>query len=196
MAKIDLIPATVLRRRPPILPRPASRYAFPRVVREDGPNPHIDEGTQGMSGNRRAAAVLSTLVLVLVGCSSQSGSGVALPQVRGSGPSALQSRVRQNPDAGAVEFGYVPNVGSSNISAYSIDAKTGALKQIAGSPFVTGSGTSAIAIDPSGKFAYDTDSGSTTVSAFTVNAASGALEAVEGVAVRCRLQSDCRCDGS
>ena len=35
-------------------------------------------------------------------------------------------------------FAYVANSGSGNVSAYTIDESTGALTQIAGSPFVTG----------------------------------------------------------
>jgi 6-phosphogluconolactonase len=39
---------------------------------------------------------------------------------------------------GTVEYAYVANRYSNNISAYAINASTGALTQIQGSPFATG----------------------------------------------------------
>ena len=54
----------------------------------------------------------------------------------------------------AAKFAYVPNIGSNNVSAYAIDATSGALTPVTGSPFSTGRGPFAVAIDPSGKFAY------------------------------------------
>src|SRR6266853_3744637 len=51
-------------------------------------------------------------------------------------------------------FLYVANGGSNSISAYVIDAKSGALTPVGGSPFPAGSVPSSIAVDPSGKFAY------------------------------------------
>jgi 6-phosphogluconolactonase (cycloisomerase 2 family) len=101
-----------------------------------------------------------------------------VPSATGGEASAPLGRVVRGPDAGAVEFAYVANASSSNISAYSINAKSGALKQISGSPFGAGSGATAVAINPSGKFAYVANSGTTTISAFTVDATSGALTAV------------------
>ena len=58
------------------------------------------------------------------------------------------------------KFAYVPNVGSDNISAYTIDATSGALTPMTGSPFSAGRGAYAVAIDPSGKFAYVANSDS------------------------------------
>ena len=37
------------------------------------------------------------------------------------------------------KFAYVANLGSNNVSAYTIDANTGALTMVAGSPFGAGS---------------------------------------------------------
>jgi 6-phosphogluconolactonase (cycloisomerase 2 family) len=84
----------------------------------------------------------------------------------------------------AVEYAYVPNDYSGNVSAYSIDVKSGALTPVQGSPFEAGSGPGGVAVDPTGKFAYVTDtyydSGSGSVSAYTINAATGALQQVTG----------------
>jgi 6-phosphogluconolactonase (cycloisomerase 2 family) len=63
-------------------------------------------------------------------------------------------------------------VGGTETSAYSIDTSTGALTQIAGSPFSLG-GT-AIAFHPSGQFAYFAGSNGVTVA--TINAAGGLQE--------------------
>jgi 6-phosphogluconolactonase (cycloisomerase 2 family) len=77
-------------------------------------------------------------------------------------------------------FAYVSNWGSSNVSAYSINATTGALAAIAGSPYAAGSGPSAIAVDPSGKFVYVANYWSDDVSAFSLNSATGALAELSG----------------
>jgi 6-phosphogluconolactonase (cycloisomerase 2 family) len=84
-----------------------------------------------------------------------------------------------------VEYAYVANRYSNNISAYAINASTGALTQVQGSPFATGYGAYAVAIDPTGRFAYvandGTGSGSQgNVSGFAINARSGALTSLQG----------------
>jgi 6-phosphogluconolactonase len=58
------------------------------------------------------------------------------------------------------------------VSGYTIDATSGALTAVAGSPFATDLSPACVAVDPSGKFAYVANQ-NRTVSAFTVNATSG-----------------------
>jgi 6-phosphogluconolactonase (cycloisomerase 2 family) len=53
-------------------------------------------------------------------------------------------------------FLFVPNSNANSISAYAIDAASGTLKHVAGSPFPTPAGPSSLVFDPSGKFAYIT----------------------------------------
>jgi Lactonase, 7-bladed beta-propeller len=60
----------------------------------------------------------------------------------------------------AVEFVYVTNLSSNNVSAYAINASTGALTQLTGSPFAAGYQPSGVAIDSSGKFLYVANNGS------------------------------------
>ena len=84
-----------------------------------------------------------------------------------------------------VEFVYVANHNSDDLSAYVVDAGTGTLSPIDGSPFATGYGPLGVAIDPSGKFAYVANNGTVSgkpgsVSAFTINPRSGALTPVQG----------------
>lgn len=77
-------------------------------------------------------------------------------------------------------FAYVANGGdlnssSHNVSAYTIDAATGALSAVAGSPYAAGSNPSCITVDPSGKFAYVSNQASQDVFAYSINVATGAL---------------------
>jgi 6-phosphogluconolactonase len=76
-------------------------------------------------------------------------------------------------------FAYVANEGSNTISAYAIDASTGALTEIAGSPFAaTGTGPIAVAVDPDGTYLYVANNASNTVSVYSIDSSSGALSAV------------------
>jgi 6-phosphogluconolactonase len=79
-------------------------------------------------------------------------------------------------------FAYVTNAGSS-LSAYDINAKTGALVPVAGSPFATGVLPVSVAVHPSGRFAYVANSGIPTgaysVSAYAVKK-TGALTEILG----------------
>jgi 6-phosphogluconolactonase len=80
------------------------------------------------------------------------------------------------------KFLYVGMSGSVNandvVSAFSIDSATGALTQLAGSPFPTGNDPQGVATDPAGKFLFTANAGDSTVSAFTIDAGSGGLTVV------------------
>ncbi|MBC7918441.1 MAG: beta-propeller fold lactonase family protein [Rhodoferax sp.] len=80
----------------------------------------------------------------------------------------------------AKQFLYVANNGSSNVSAYSINATTGALSIATGSPIAAGAGPVAAAADPLGRFAFFANQGGGSVSAFAVNATTGGLTPVLG----------------
>jgi 6-phosphogluconolactonase (cycloisomerase 2 family) len=83
------------------------------------------------------------------------------------------------------KFAYAANADGNNVSGYTINASTGALTAMAGSPFNTGapSGSDpspfAISVDPSGRFAYvvDYNGNGTTgyLSGYTINSVTGAL---------------------
>jgi 6-phosphogluconolactonase len=77
-------------------------------------------------------------------------------------------------------FAYVANAGSNYVSAYTIDASTGALSAVAGSPFAAGSFPTVVTLHPSGKFAYVANNVSNNISAYTIDAITGALTAVAG----------------
>ena len=78
------------------------------------------------------------------------------------------------------QFAYVANSGDNTVSGYVIDPVTGALKGIAGSPFLAGAEPNSVAVDPSGKFAYVANLSGNTVSGYTISPASGALTAIAG----------------
>ncbi len=67
--------------------------------------------------------------------------------------------------------------GTGNVSAFTIDPKSGALTPVAGSPFTGGSGPSAVAVDVTGAFAYVANQADVDVTIFSVNQTTGALAA-------------------
>jgi len=74
-------------------------------------------------------------------------------------------------------FAYTANIGSNNISGFSINSSTGALAGIAGSPFPSPSSASPafIATDPKGTLAYAANFSTNNVSGYAISKASGAL---------------------
>jgi 6-phosphogluconolactonase (cycloisomerase 2 family) len=76
------------------------------------------------------------------------------------------------------KFAYATSYGNNNVSAYTVNAGTGALTSIGASP-AAGSGAYAVVVDPTGKFVYVANSVSANISAYAINAA-GALAAVSG----------------
>ncbi len=125
------------------------------------------------AANRAAIAVLAAL---LAGCSNTTPGSQALPL--GSSGAQPVARERSGRDV-AVQFAYVTNFGSKNVSAYAIDATRGALTPLGRSPFGAGTDPWGIVVDPTGKFAYVANFGSNNVSAYTVDATSGALKKVK-----------------
>jgi 6-phosphogluconolactonase len=75
-------------------------------------------------------------------------------------------------------FAYVINTNANSISAYLIDASTGALTAVAGSPFATGAGPVDGAMDARGQSLYVVALDG--IDAFTVDSTSGALTTMAG----------------
>jgi 6-phosphogluconolactonase (cycloisomerase 2 family) len=69
---------------------------------------------------------------------------------------------------------------NNGISVFSIDASSGVLTQIAGSPFTTGSEPIRVVADPSGKFLFTANQQDKNVSCFSIDGTSGALTPVSG----------------
>jgi 6-phosphogluconolactonase (cycloisomerase 2 family) len=78
------------------------------------------------------------------------------------------------------KFAYVANL-SGSVSGYIIDATTGALTPVAGSPFTAALSAFSVAVDPSAKFVYVANANpSNSVSAYRVNPSTGVLTPVAG----------------
>ena len=81
------------------------------------------------------------------------------------------------------EYAYVANYGDGTnpgtVSEYTIDATTGALTPITGSPVATGVGPESVTVDPTGKYAYVADR-SGGVSEYTIDATTGTLTPITG----------------
>src|SRR5437899_1852395 len=74
------------------------------------------------------------------------------------------------------QFAYVANFAhEGGVSGYMIDATTGALTAIPGSPFFFVSFPISVAVDLTGKFAYVADHGGDRVFGSTIDATTGAL---------------------
>ncbi len=118
--------------------------------------------------------LVAPLVATLAIAACNAGGSPNVPEKVGQPP------LERSAGAAVAQFAYVANYGSNNVSAYTINASTGALTQVTGSPFGAGTQAYDVAIDPNGKFVYVTNYGSNNVSAYTVNATSGALTQVAG----------------
>ena len=79
----------------------------------------------------------------------------------------------------AGKFLFVCNLGNSSIEAFSINATTGALSPVNGSPFpIQGSGAGNLSMDPSGSFVYAASTSG--ITAYVVNQTTGTLRAIAG----------------
>ncbi len=86
-------------------------------------------------------------------------------------------------------FAYVANcgavpgcdgVGLGNVSAYTIDGTTGALTEVAGSPFPAERIPRSVTVDPTGQFVYVANLESNNVSAYAIDGTTGALTEIDG----------------
>jgi 6-phosphogluconolactonase len=116
----------------------------------------------------------------------------------GAGASLTASLVVGEPEAGSLtilsgsaavaytpQFAYTANEGFSNISGYQVNATTGALTAVTGSPFSAGTGageTIDIVADPFERFVFAVNASDNpnTVSAFKITTSTGALVAATG----------------
>jgi hypothetical protein len=75
-------------------------------------------------------------------------------------------------------FCYVANVGSNNVSQYSINQTTGQLTALATATISAGTQPLSITTDPSGRFCYVANYGSNNVSQYSINQTTGQLTAL------------------
>lgn len=69
---------------------------------------------------------------------------------------------------------------SQNLSGYTIDASTGALKPLNSVDFPAHAQPDGVAVDPTGRYLYVSDEGSSNISAFAINSVSGELTQIAG----------------
>jgi hypothetical protein len=82
-------------------------------------------------------------------------------------------------EVGCSRHSYVANAGDNTVSAYAVDATSGALESV-GTPVATGTSPHAIVGTQDRQFVFVANEGSNDISAFAVDFASGALTAVPG----------------
>jgi 6-phosphogluconolactonase len=116
---------------------------------------------------RNMSATLGALVIALNGCKS---GGLSRPV---SGDPASVLIVPYSTIVGDVQR-------SNSVSVYKINAATGNLTLVAGSPFAAGVTPTIAAFVPNGRFAYVINKESGTVSAYKVDTRTGALGQVRG----------------
>jgi 6-phosphogluconolactonase len=83
------------------------------------------------------------------------------------------------------KFVYVANGGlydngANDVSAYTIDKRTGALTPVVGSPFAAGSGVYSVVVDPKAGYLYASDFTSDGISGYSIAGTTGVLTALAG----------------
>lgn len=80
------------------------------------------------------------------------------------------------------QFSYVSNQDSDSVSAFALDPRSGALVEVAGSPFATGGDRpSQLTLHPTGPFLYAINQNSGDIAAYTINAETGVLTPIAPV---------------
>ncbi|MGA7293350.1 MAG: beta-propeller fold lactonase family protein [Terriglobales bacterium] len=95
------------------------------------------------------------------------------------GPASLVVTAGTKAIAYTPTFAYVADF-SGGVPTLSVNASSGALTTITGSPFGSGTDPRQVVVTPNGKFAYSADSSFDSVAGYTVNATTGALTAIAG----------------
>lgn len=81
---------------------------------------------------------------------------------------------------------YVANTSDQTISAFRLNATTGALAPISGSPFAAGVALNKLSIDPTGKYLYTVDTQDDRITTFVIDAGTGALTKASRTVARAR----------
>jgi len=110
---------------------------------------------------------LMAALLLIPGCGDGGGGG----GFGGAGPAGLGAIG----GVATTAIVYVTNSGSNNVSGYAINATTGGLSAVPGSPFTNVSAPSTIAVSSDGFFAFAANSQSNNVTAFRVGMDGGLL---------------------
>jgi 6-phosphogluconolactonase (cycloisomerase 2 family) len=101
-------------------------------------------------------------------------------RVKGGGGFYLTFVTGAASDAFTPSFSYVANSAENDVSAYAINANTGALTSVPGSPYGSGKKPVSIAADLASTRAYVADTTDNTLSGYSINTSTGALSAIAG----------------
>ncbi len=133
---------------------------------------------------RALVALTAALVIVAVDVAPALASSPPFVQVSGSpfstGSGSNPYTVAFSPSGSLLAVANY--VASGTVSVFSVDSATGALSQVAGSPFSAGADTMSVTFSPSGNLlaATNNDGSSSSVSMFSVDQTTGALTQVNG----------------
>lgn len=75
---------------------------------------------------------------------------------------------------------YVANVNSSNVSGFRLNANTGTLSAVPGSPFAAGANPFRVVADPSGVFLYAINANGSSLDAYRIDPETGSLSNIPG----------------
>jgi 6-phosphogluconolactonase len=123
----------------------------------------IDSAGKHLYVPNKHGATISAFTINGDGTLTSVGSAAA-----GNGTTFLQIDVN-----GKYAFGSAGQATTNGLYGYAIDATTGALTALAGSPYATGSQPLFVTIDPSGTYAYTANYGSANVSGFKIDPTTG-----------------------
>ncbi len=144
---------------------PTATANKPTAVTADPRGRHV-YATNDITDNVSAYAVNSS-----TGALTQiTGSPFAI-ETNPTGPQFGPQSITVDPSG---RFAYVANV-SDTLTGYSVNAATGALTLLSGSPFAAGDNPHSVAVDPTGRFLYSANLNSDDVTVFGIDHETGAL---------------------
>jgi 6-phosphogluconolactonase len=151
---------------------PNGKFAYANATAYDIERYNVDQTTGALtaSGNPAVGGIFGTLAI--------DPSGKFLYSANG-GLSFLPDPAKTN-----------------NVSAFTINAATGALTEIAGSPFPTGTGPRRLTTDPSGKYLLVSNTDSHDIRVYAINVTTGALAQVGSKVSTAGLNFDIRFEPS
>ena len=127
--------------------------------------------TPALSGSAYHAAIVTQPSSPTQYCTASGAHGVV-------GASDVSMSITCN--SGTARYLYVTDLFHNTVYGLAVDATTGALAPIMGSPFDTGQGAQPSVITPSGSFVYVLNEGDGTITGFAAHAATGALTQIGG----------------
>jgi 6-phosphogluconolactonase (cycloisomerase 2 family) len=124
-----------------------------------------------VSGNAYHTALIAQPSTPTQFCTASAVSGIV---------GGTDVNISVNCNSGTAKFLYVTDLTGNSIRGFAVNAATGALSALSGSPFATGPRAQPNITTPSGNFLYTLNEDDGTISAFAVDSTSGALTAVSG----------------